>query len=776
MSNDQITIKLDKKKVTIGVIILLLLLLVICLFSSGTLSGRFFNKGETDKSETNQEQETDGTGLVSEEEEDESGQPAQPFVFDAGTLFEGPSYFNNTMFPGPVPATLLTTSRPSENVVMYTFQVPEALQDVKYTANIALPTGGTSNYECEVLEEYPDRVYCYGGLITTGVEVTATLYVSDANYSLGNVISPGLLDASAEGLGIDWGPYNTAASNMGMGLKVNNPFEAWNVIGCCVMNSEGDLPAGCESLPVGNNNVPDFFGVDQVGNEGAADAIWNNILQDSLAPTDWEPEYDGKKIDEEALLAKANACAAEMGAGNLSSIGDAREFYNLVRRFDTRVDYDRSWGADLADSITDFWDDNFGFLFDPEWWSNWADYDWGGVAGKLSDSFGYIFGSIGNWFTDAGRQMACGGIYAAKVFTDFETPSWCLDDNGDPIPAPEPETAAAENYEPEDLIKPLPDSCLDYIDYANKETYFFSANTIFAGNYTAQYCMDALNVDPGISTSVAITQPDALYDALIENYEYVGNPAMPDACKAFTDWCNSDQLRLMEGGYTTGPVLEGASFMAVNGCNDPDNWQEKHTWSANQDPPDCSGILNAIDSGQSGALGIYDAIRDAYESGSPYVTNTHCYQVWSERENFNNTPAGQVKSCAEAIKYNKPLETVADYMDFLTFMGALGGLYQEDYAANYPGCQTALDWAYWMGLDRQGINAAGTSCDEGGPTQATQPLIFINPQTFYSQPSGGGNGGGNGGGAPACQPDLTPCNTCGISSCVIQDCVCVAVN
>ena len=737
MSNDQITIKIDKKKITVGVIILLLLLLLLCLYSTGTLNSRLFNKSGMDTSETGMgetNQEAADSGSIVEDGETES--PFQPFVFDTGMLFDSPTHFTGPISVAPVPATLLTTSRPSENVVMYTFEVPDALKDVKYTANIALPTGGTSNYDCEVLEEYPDRVYCYGGLITTGVEVTATLYASDPNYSLGNVIAPELLDAQAEGLNIDWGPYNTAADNMGMDLKVDNPFEAWNVIGCCVMNSEGDLPAGCESLPVGNDNVPDFFGVDQVGNEGAADAIWNNMMGDAIAPTNWEPEYNGEKIDEEELLAKANACAAAMGGGNLSSIGEARQFYNTVRTFDTRVDNDRSWGAEVADSITDFWNDTFALFYDPDFWAGLGSQ----IASDLSDfdPLGYI----GELLTDAGKQIACGGIYGAQLIHDFDTPSWCLDDIGDPIPASEPETATAETYEPQNLIKPLPESCLEYIDYATAETYFFAANTYFAGTYTTQYCMDALNVETGVSTSVAMNQPDALYDALIENFEYVGNPAMPDACKAFTDWCNSDQLGFMEKGFTN-PIAEG-SMMAVNGCNDPDNYMETQSWSANQDPPDCSEILAGIDSGESGFLGIYDAVRDAYESGSPYVTNTHCYQVWSERENFNNTPAGQVKSCAEAIKYNKPLETVADYMDFLTFMGALGGLYQDDYAINYPGCQTALDWAYWMGLDRQGITAAGTSCDEGGPTQVTQPLVFINPQTFFAQSGGGGGNGGGG--------------------------------
>ena len=741
MSNDQITIKLDKKKVTIGVIILLLLLLLICLFSTGTLNGRLFTKGNTDSGETNQEQEIEGADPASEKEEEESGQPAQPLVFDAGTLFEGPSYFN--LVPSdPVPATLLATSRPSENVVMYTFQLPEALQDVKYTANIALPTGGTSNYECEVLDEYPDRVYCYGGLITTGVEVTATLYVSDANYSLGNVISPGLLDASAEGLGIDWGPYNTAASNMGMDLKVNNPFEAWNVIGCCVMNSEGDLPAGCESLPIGNNNVTDFLGMAQINNEGAADAAWNNMLNEALAPTDWEPEYNGEKIDEETLLAKANACASAFGGGDVNSIGEAREFYNIVRHFDTRSGSERSWGARFADSVTGLFDDAFGWLADPGFWDEFLD----------------DFASFNLWeyLTDTGKQMACSSIGLAKSLDDsIDYPSWC---------PPEYSDKYLENSDlswvDEVLASPMPDACLDYIDYANSETYFLASGTVYGGYYSATYCLDALDFEvdstPGLTGIVGTNYQDELYDALIENYEYVGNPAMPDACKAFTDWCNSDQLGFLENGYT-GPMIEG-SMAAVNGCNDPDNWQEKQTWSANQEPPDCS----FLDTGESGFLGIYDMMRDAYEAGSPYVTNTHCYQVWSERENFNNSPAGQIKSCAEAIKYNKKLETVADYMDFMTFMGALAGLYQEDYAANYPGCQEALDWAYSLGLTQQGINAAGTSCDEGGPTQATQPLIFINPQTFYSQPKGGGNGGGGGGGGNTCvqPPYPDPQNGC----------------
>ena len=651
-----------------------------------------------------------------------------PFFFDIPAFYEDPFFFENPFFLDPVSATLLTTSRPSENVVMYTFEVPDTLPGAKYTANFTLPDGGTENFDCETLPEYPDRIYCYGGLISTGVDLSVTIYASDANYSLGNVISPGLLDARAEGLGIDWGPYNAAADNMGLGYKVDNPFEAWNVIGCCVMNSEGELPAGCESLPVGNNNVPDFFGVDQVGNEGAADAIWNNIMEDALAPNDWEPEYNGEKIDEEALLAKANACASSFGGGNISSIGEAREFYNVVKRFDTRVDDDRSWGAEFADSFTGFFDTYFGWLVDPDYWSSIGTDILNFNAAQYLKEF----------LTDAGKALACSGMYTAQTFSDFDIPDWCFLEDGTPK-----EPAAGidyNNYQPEDLIEPLPDSCLDYIDYANQNTYFLLAKTTTAGFYTEQYCLDALDIDPGISSNpFTPANPDALYDALIENYEYVDNPAMPDACKAYTDWCNSDQLGSMGNGFTN-PIVEG-SMMAVNGCNDPDNYMETQSWSANQEPPDCS----FLDTDESGFLGVYDMLRNAYEADSPYVTNTHCYQVWSERENFNNTPAGQVKNCADAIKFNKPLETVADYMDFLTFMGVLAGLYQDDYAANYPGCQEALDWAYWMGLDRQGINAAGTSCDGGGPSQVTQPLIFINPQTFYSQPSAGG-GGGNGGG------------------------------
>jgi len=350
--------------------------------------------------------------------------------------------------------------------------------------------------------------------------------------------------------------------------------------------------------------------------------------------------------------------------------------------------------------------------------------------------------------------MACGAIWGAnQLDDDIGYPDWCQGYWGNSSDEP-PATSDYSSYPPEDLIEPLPASCVDYIDYANSETYFFSALTYYAGSSTAQYCMDALDFDTGVNNNaygiLSTNYQDELYNALIENYEYVGNPAMPDACKAFADWCNSDQIGFLEDGYT-GPMMEG-SMMAVNGCNDPDNWQEKQSWSANQDPPDCSGILNAFDSGESGPLGIYDAIRDSYEAGSPYVTNTHCYQVWSERENFSDTPAGQVKSCAEAIKYNQPLETVADYMDFLTFMGALEGIY-GDYAAQYPGCQEALDWAYWFGLTQQGINAAGTSCDEGGPSQITQPLIFVNPATFYSKPSNNGGGGGEGGtSSDSCAP------------------------
>jgi len=725
MATDEVTIKVDRKKLIVVIVFLLLLLIFFCVTTGGKRFGWPLGAG----TQTPEDNQTD------------SGETLKSVKIDPSTFFEEPFFFDTSSFAKPVPASLLMATRIQENVVMYTFELPQSTFDANYTAKINLPDGSAKAYKCDTLEEYPDRVYCYGAPVQADLELTVTLFAANSSYSVGNVISANLLDAKAENLHIDWSPYNVAAANMGLDLIVDNPFEAWNVIGCCVMNSAGELPAGCESLPVGDNEVPDFFGMDQFNDEGKADAVWNGMMNYALAPTDWSPEYNGEKIDEETLLAKANACSDAFGGVEVGNIGEARAFYNLVKRFDTRVDNDRSWGAELADSITDFFDTYFGWLTDPSYWEE-----------VLTD-----FGKFNLWefLSNKGKEIACLGISGAMVFDeDIDYPSWCP--TGSSIGSDD-ENLVTTNYSVDDLLaSPMPDACLEYIDYANSETYFLLGSSYFGGYYSATYCIDALEFDvdarPVLNAAVGNNYQDQLYDALIENYGYVGNPAMPDACKTFVDWCDSDQLKFMGEGFT-GPLVEG-SYIAVNGCNDPDNYQERATWSANLEPPDCSAILEGIDSGESGISGIYDAIRDAYEAGSPYVINTYCYQVWSERENFNNTPVGQVKSCAEAIKYNKPLNTVADYMDFLTFMGALGGLYKEDYASNYPGCQEALDWAYWFGLTQQGINAAGTTCDEGGPSQATEPLIFINPATFYSQP---GNNNNNDKGGGACTPPQAGC-------------------
>lgn len=613
-----------------------------------------------------------------------------------------------------------------------------------YVATVGSDSGKSATFTCEVIASLESYVLCYGPRFGTGTALTADLYYTPPDFTLNGKIKDSLLDGVVNLDVPNYDDYTDVAKTLGILGRIDNPFEAWTVIGCCVQAADEDgYPSGCENLVVYNEDQSIAF-FDQEGRQGDPAEEWQSMMDEYNAPQEWSGE--GDLMNAQAVLESANACATDLGGGEITSIGEAREFFNMVSSLDTRKDNDRSWGAQFADSFYDFFDTYFRWLTDPDYWSN--------IASDLSNFNPLQY--LGEILTDAGKDLACGGMAMAGVFTDVDLPDWCYDDNGElDASAYDP---SDENYvepNPEDLFEPLPDSCLDYIDYSVENTYFpYSYQNQSPFDRPAEYCIDALGLEPndfrementgGYGGMYYYLSRDMIYDTIIESFGYAGNPAIPDPCKMVVDWCNSDQIEATEalGGRA---VVEGSyesGFWGINGCNDPANFAEAQDWTDHSDAPVCPSEDVLLDLAE-----LFDPLP-----GSNPILNSYCY----EAAVFEGSPIYKVQQCASDLDWNQDLLSVGDYFDFMMYLAGLQPLINFSIADISAACEETMGWVDYFGFSQQAMNAGAGVCAAGGPTKFnSSPIQWVQPK--INSPLPGNNNRDDGGGSDnSCAPQ-----TCG---------------
>lgn len=804
MANDQATTekKSDPKKWFL--LLLVFLLIFTCVFGYRALgvSGRLFSPDE-EQGSANQGAGPEDAGqsdatTANSSEGDESAK-TEPEGQVNPVDFNDPVYFTGVEFADPMnlDVEFLEASAYADGSAVLTFGTSSGaggngngLPPGEYTANVDTGTGEALTYECGLNSAEPNKIYCYGPAIAKNTPVVADLSYTSSDFVLAGQVKGVLANATASNLPFDFSNLNKAAETLGLG-EVDNPYEAWGVIGCCIQNISPDgLPEGCEAavgdlLPStssnGNSDPMDTIigntqQEDAESNASATDAeqAWQALMDQYNAPQNWTGSPGSlNSTAQQAIFDNANACAAAMGypLEEIDNLSEARAFFDMMWLLDPRRETSNGpggiWGA-----ITDFFGgivDSVEALFE-YFTGGWPD-DWG-ILGDASNLIGSVWDKTFGGLLSTVLNSAClvftlddsgvGDTHLCDEFSETMTGSetyWNQFGGGGESPTPTPSSE----------FPPL--ACLEYIDYAKEHTYFAAASSNFIGseyNYLGTplaYCAEAMGFGYTPDEIKPYMDNDYMYDKIIAAYGYAGNPAMPDPCRMVVQWCDSDQYGSGYYQATGQAVVENSfegGFSNLNGCNDPQSYAEAAAWTGSTEAPDCSDFEQA-----EAAIDVFNGLL-----GIDTKEDLYCYQVTA----FENSPIGDVAACAERLGYSgSPMYTAGEYLDFLAWIGTMDSL--DNKLEWSDECWTAIDFAKRFGFVEQSIDTAASSCAQGGPQILnTSPVEFTMPGVIVPVYDSGGKknkGGGNGGN---CQPDGTFCPLGGGLWGVIQNCSCKEVN
>jgi len=714
--------------------------------------------------------------------------------------FDDPVYFTGVEFADPMNLDIefLDASAFADGSAVLTFGTSGGggnggLPPGEYTAKVDTGISEPVVYDCGLNSAEPDNLYCYGPAIAEDTPIVADISYTSADFVLAEGVKGVLADATASNLSFDFSNLNKAAETLGLG-EVDNPYEAWGVIGCCIQNiSPEGLPEGCDAavgdlFPSTSSNGNDdpmaaiisnaYENIENAENEADttnSEQAWQALMDQCNAPQGWTGSPGSlNPTAQQAIFDSANACAAALGvpADEINNLAEARYFFDMIWSMDPRREPNDGPGgfmgvmtdllsgiADTFDAIGDLligtWPEDFGILGDI----------WDNTFGTFASTTLFLFCSatVSVHSDDIAYDVnAC--KEGVEEFTGSPVAFGVYDDE-----------FAAIMEEREDGTEPEPfppQACLDYIDYAKEHTYFAAASSNFIGseyNYLGTpmaYCAEAMGFGYTPAEIKPYMDTNYMYDKIIAAYGYAGNPAMPDPCRMVVQWCDSDQYASI--GNTGQAVAEGSyqgAFANLNGCNDPQSYAEAAAWTGNEEAPDCSGFEQA-----EATIDIFDGLL-----GIDTKKDLYCYQVTA----FENSPLGDVAACAERLGYSgSPMYSAGEYLDFLAWIGTMDSLDNEQEWSDE--CWTAIDFAKRFGFVEQSIDTAASSCSQGGPQNLnTSPVEFTMPAVIVPVYDSGGRGkkGGNGGnGGGSCQPDGTFCPLGGGIWGVIQNCVCEVVN
>ena len=122
-------------------------------------------------------------------------------------------------------------------------------------------------FECQVLGDYPNRLYCHGSPLKVGAEYQISFVHERAvDYNVQEALSTDYFEVRSASLPpFDFSHISGAARDLGMN-EVKTVGQAWNVVGACVQTYLGGakLPESCQwfvaySLGLGTNRFEDPF-------------------------------------------------------------------------------------------------------------------------------------------------------------------------------------------------------------------------------------------------------------------------------------------------------------------------------------------------------------------------------------------------------------------------------------------------------------------------------------------------------------------------------------
>ena len=734
----------EKKNVKKKWLLLLLIFLLIfsCVFGYRARVWEIVNP-DGDQTETSNQDGSEATNAQSSE--NGSGNQVNPVVFDEEVFFSGVKFAESP----EIDLEFIDSIALADGTGLITFGTGgTALPPGTYTANI--DTGEEKlTFECELNGSEASKIFCSGPILAMDTPVVTDFIYTSAGFSLTGNVKKALSEATAGNLVIDFDELNEAAEALGLG-EVDNPFEAWGVIGCCIQNVGTDgLPEACEpaiaALLPETEEESGFFDNLQDGFEANPEEAWQNLMDYYNAPQGWSGSPGSlNPTQQEALYEKANACAAALGYPEADGIDDL---------FESRTLFDLMWAMDPRRSTNDGPGGVMGALHD----------FFSGIVETFDDVLSIFTGDFdGEWELLSGIESlwdnTFGGLLSTAIYTACLTFSLGDDDPGaamDSCAFISESLTGTENYwdqfggesEPPPLPTEMPpQACLDYIDHAKDHTYFAVGSSGSIGNEFAYigspmaYCAEAMGFGYTPDEIRPYMDNDYMYDKIIEAYGFVSNPAMPDPCRMVVQWCDSDQyespLYQSSGQAVAEGTFQGA-FAALNGCNDPQSYAEAEAWVGSNEVPDCEA---------------YEAVSDTLSSltGVDIGTTLYCEGV----EAFGDTPVGDVAACAEELGYSGyPMYTVEDYLDFMAWIGMMEATLDVSWSAN---CQTAIDYANRFGLVEQSIDTAASACSNGGPVQLnTAPVEWVVPE-LNEDPPGENGGGGSGAASPGGSSDPEP--------------------